>query len=195
MGDFYNGWRRKTGMGVLAVALALMVIWMRSYELHDHVWLLRPSSYHTVYSHQGRLDWYCDRPSTKDFRRLPHTSFSRLTQFAPDRSLLFHQNLWDPLLDYEIDWQWKWSQFNFGAGKEPPPPPEPSIWDTDGSGPHKLRAIFDYRKVWAAPYWSLVLPLTLLSAYLILVQPKKSRLPLGRRDSENQNPPPNTAVV
>lgn len=157
---------------------------------YGHVWLLRPSSYHTVYSHQGRLDWYCDRPSTKDFRRLPRTPFSRLTQFAPDRSLFIDENLNDPLRQYEVDWQWRWSHFNFGAGKEPPPLPEVFPWEADRGRARKLQTLFDYRSVWAVPYWSLVLPLTLLSAYLILVQPKKSRPALAKSDCANQEPSP-----
>ena len=58
--------------------------------------------------------------------------------------------------NYEVEWQWDWAGFTFGAEQFRP-----------GVMPlHRL-------EIYAIPYWSIVIPLALLSAYLILWKPRK----------------------
>ena len=37
MGDFFQGWRRKTGLALLAMALLLMMAWMRTAVVMDQI--------------------------------------------------------------------------------------------------------------------------------------------------------------
>jgi hypothetical protein len=174
MRNFFIGWRRKTGLILLAMALALTVFWMRSYELYDTASVLCPMAHHRIDSELGRLLWQCDRPSSTDARRLNRTTFNWMTLHNPDPSLPVAEGAFDSLHEYDVDWQWKWSQFNFGAGRERAEPVTLDLYSDSEGGPSKLKAIFDYRKAWAAPYWSLVLPLTLLSAYLMFGKRRRS---------------------
>lgn len=50
-----------------------------------------------------------------------------------------------------IEWSWRWQEF--------------------GSGKHRRGWV----RFWSAPYWSIVLPLTSLSAYLLLSKPRQKR--------------------
>ena len=63
----------------------------------------------------------------------------------------------DPWALYDMHWCWKWGGFNFGAGKG----------DSMSYGRET--------ELWCIPYWSLILPPTLLSAWLILGKPRKAK--------------------
>ena len=57
---------------------------------------------------------------------------------------------WSSWNGYDVEWRRDWNQFHFGAG-------------SNGSG---------HTDSYIIPYWSIVVPLTLLSAYLILWAPR-----------------------
>ena len=69
------------------------------------------------------------------------------------------------------------------------------VWYRDWGGFRSEHRIFTQPNVfsehnsWTIPYWSLVLPLTLLSAWLILVTPrneKRTQAPIDSRSQEGQ---------
>ena len=110
MGELFKGWRRKAGLVMLALAMLLMVGWMRSAVIQD---LLRIS--HVDFeSFNGCISWL----------RLDQGTFRHLVGWrSHPRDVAF------------------------------------SLREFDSS-------------CWRVPYWSLVLPLTLLSAWLILGKTK-----------------------
>ncbi len=146
MGEFFNGWRRKSGLVTLAMALLSTVAWMRSYVIRDKLEIVpHPHCLHAIVSGSGRLVW----------QRLVSTDMPFLHYDFP---FVLHSSdgpEGDDLAWYrrEVEWRLEGSGFDFGA-----------VHSFTGN----VRAQF--AKV---PYWSLVLPLTLLSAWLILIKPRK----------------------
>ena len=59
----------------------------------------------------------------------------------------------DPWADYDPSWRFQFSGLQFGAGQ---------------SNKHSNMGI----SIWEIPYWFVILPLTLLSAYLLLGKPR-----------------------
>jgi len=162
MREFFKGWRRKTGCVALIIAAALAGGWVRSREIHDRIWFAFPASLQLIYSRQGCIVWQCERPSSTNKLRLPRTKIDWLSQYAPAPGLPVNR---DELLGYDVDWQWKWSQFNFGSGRYA------IVDDPMEEGIHPVQPFFDRLTVWTLPYWSIIIPLTLLSACLLLTGP------------------------
>ncbi len=143
MGDFFQGWRRKTGLALLAMALLLTVAWSRSFVIHDQVVIMNKQSLHGVKSFSGNLRWA---------RRTPAATTAWVQWISDDAT---KYRLMDPWIDCDVEWCWKWGEFNFGVG----------TWRLVESGRSEIAQ-------WIVPYWSFVLPLTLLSAFLIFSKPR-----------------------
>ncbi|MDB5345252.1 MAG: hypothetical protein JWP89_3629 [Schlesneria sp.] len=160
MREFFRGWRRKVGVVTLAMACALAILWGRSLIYGDSVTVNRgTTTCDFIASFQGELKWLRTisppPPPMGDFSSLgflhpvpPRYSFSMKSRYLTDDETLM------PVYGgIGIDWEWrlKGLGFQFGTG------------DVVGS------------KFWICliPYWFVVLPLALLSAYLILVPSRK----------------------
>ena len=150
MGEFFKGWRRKAGLVTLAMACALMVGWVRSSVVCDQLFIpLRASGLWTA-SVKGQLG--CVR----------HTDWHEpIEWYSADTSVFPDITIFDEIhhLDSATS-QWSHFGFRFGAGRIPTP--------TGGAIQQWDSFQFCY-----IPYWSLVLPLTLLSAWLILGKRRK----------------------
>ena len=106
------------------------------------------------------------------------------SSYGPEMSGNSRHELRDPLNQFDIDWQWKWGGFSFGSGTETAhisdyclalavSRDDPEEINEFKNTTHLLHQYFDRTAAWVVPYWSLVLPLTLLSGYLLLIKPKK----------------------
>ncbi len=128
MGEFFKGWRRKAGLGTLAMACVLAVGWMRSYTVAaDAAWFVIGSQQQRMVSLSGRVSWKSYPVSGEGVWKV--------------RSYIKS----GPILSEDLFFR-EWS-----------------IWSA-----------------WVIPYWSLVLPLTLLSAWLILGNRPTSRATTNR---------------
>ena len=78
----------------------------------------------------------------------PELSFEWISQDAE-----FESDPWDQV---DIAWRFELAGFRFGAATAKDSPASRLV-------------------LWILPYWSLVLPLTLLSAWLILIKPRKAK--------------------
>ena len=165
MGQLFKGWRRKIGFVTLLLALSFMGGWIRSREIHDRVWYVFPDAIYLIYSHQGCLLWQCERPSSRNMIRMNRFEHKWLSQYAPALRLPISH---DEFVGYDVDWQWKWSDFNFGTGSY-----ALTDWGMEDGFP-RPPPVFEHLTAWTVPYWSIVLPLTLLSAFLLLTTPRKS---------------------
>jgi hypothetical protein len=147
MQTFFHCWRRKAGCFTLVMACVLMIGWLRSIVVCDVIGIpiSRTMEWH-VASEDQQLFWTPDPYAPS----LPHWSTIPLTKAKPDPFYVF----------IGVYWHWRWLGFGFGqrtvdiAWDAPPLPSATAI---------------------AVPYWSLVLPLTLLSGWLLV----GSRKPTG----------------
>ena len=160
MGDFFKGWQRKAGLASLAITLALMAGWVRSYVVMDGFWIEQKEirSKYLVDSFQGRIGL---ERTVGGLHGVPFKLFSwRLSKIADniddDGFPFWHVEQCDV-----IEWHAKWAGFNFGSARYRQPFPVSRI---------------DF---WHVPYWSVVWPLTLLSAWLILAKPRKAKTATG----------------
>ena len=144
MGSVFHGWRRKVGLLTLAMALMFMGGWGRSLSILDLF---------SVPDGSGMV-WYitldngfvvCCRDVDSDLER------PQWEAYPIDAVGSFK-------LDNYDDLRYRW--LGFGIIKYP----DHSIGETDE---------MDFWKVWFISYWSIVVPLTLLSAYLLLSKPRK----------------------
>jgi len=164
MGEFFRGWKRKTGCVTLVMALAFTGGWLRSLRHQDTFGLIvGDETVVSLLSDYGEIGSMCvweigdagyASPSVTPPMNLRERVFWETeiidAKMASTEYLTF--DLSERLLASE--WTYHWNGFRFGATK---------------SGPD----VFGVAAL-TAPYWSIVIPLTLLSAYLLLSNPRKS---------------------
>ena len=152
MHEFFQGWRRKTGLALLAMAVLLTVAWFRSLVITDAFSTVVLGDLHVVQSGHGVAVWARPLGSTIDFGGLyAHVK-------VENRHLSLH-NLKIEHWRSDKNWRccWQYGIGNAAVGSH----------EQVGSG---LRTLW-----WRAPYWVLVLPLTLLSAFLIVSKPRQPK--------------------
>jgi len=159
MGDFFHGWRRKTGCVTLVMACLVTAGWARSFLVTDEL---------TV---PGRLF-----PSCKS-KILLYSSIRGIEierQWSDNEGADF-ANANGALNAYPV------TSNDYRKGRSPFDSWGLTIDETSslcgfvvevGHLKHNGKVL-----AWVAPYWSLVLPPTLLSAYLILWKPRKRAEP------------------
>jgi len=153
MGDFLHGWRRKSGVVTLVMAALLTGGWIRSLERSD------------IVAVNARPWRYCVQSV------LGHLCLVRTTPIADSPLFDFYlskvEDTWNVLIDESgtpqlvpgdsevVGWSLEWYGFHLRDGM------------TDrNSEPFRIGKC-------VIPYWSIVLPTILLSAYLILWPDKR----------------------
>lgn len=132
--EFFRGWRRKTGLALLAMTLLWAGIWICSLVNHDDVIIATTNQHHHLMSERGIItwmrlvDWRSQRPYFHSHRR-------PIFEFADTNRYLR---------------RWRFLEFECAIGFLQ-------------NGSKFVR--------YAIPYWSIVLPMTLLSALLLLRKP------------------------
>ena len=142
MGDFFHGWRRKTGVVTLAMALLLSGEWMRGYSMEDNICI--------------RLD-----SNTVELLTSCHYGITRTRIYETEGSQVAVRLF----STYSMNSLGKTSRPYFVEHLTGIPSysiPAPSV-------PGNLLPVSTVTfSFWNVPYWSIVLPLTLISAYLLL---------------------------
>ncbi|MDB5343655.1 MAG: hypothetical protein JWP89_2032 [Schlesneria sp.] len=143
MHTFFHGWRRKAGVVTLLMACVLVAMWVRSFHQRDAVIARLSAPLYELESFCGGILVGRTAPSPVPIH-LHWWSFP-----------IYEGDKWDQdwfLQDFTVDRQSSGFRYRRGtlnvAG-------ETHFW------------------LLIVPYWSLILPLTLLSAYLILWKPRK----------------------
>ena len=148
MREFFKGWRRKVGVVTLAMACAFMGAWLRSLIMRDEI-TVHGNPRHTGVSMDGFVTW---------------------SRFAPDATkteVTWTAKQITPTLRNECrrrgtyDWKWECGGFLFGTITTQ------TLWWSRGM------TFTTTEHYWQVPYWSLSIPLTLISACLILWKPCK----------------------
>lgn len=158
MPTFFHSWRRKIGVLTLGIASVLMVGWVRSYHLDDILHFQRNGSETYVASFTGMisLKWSTFHPSAQ--LAFPPVRWSsipvdKLPECQPNNDGTPRK--YDPWTGHEVKWRWDWAGFHFGVGT--------AWW------------IVGLTNQYMVPYWTVVIPLILLSAYLLLSKPRVAK--------------------
>jgi hypothetical protein len=144
--EFFQVWRRKAALATLLMALLLAVTWMRSGIVRDVIVISFEESWHTIESSNGGICW-------KQWKGNLLPSM----QWESGEASMSDTDWW---VDLDVEWRQEWAGFHFGAGTS-------TLMISSDSIPLLL-----HFGLWIIPYWSLVLPLTLLSAWLLLIKPR-----------------------
>jgi hypothetical protein len=147
MKEFFHGWRRKAGVVTLVGALAFMVLWIRGIVVTEMFCTGTGNGlmYHSLVLGRNGIRWERNQSDGELGWMEGWTS---------------HMPSWpnDPLHGYTvptvIEWRLQFGGFDFGRF-------------------HEQEYTASVVEWWAIPYWSTVIPLTLLSAYLILWKARK----------------------
>ena len=150
MNDFFRGRRRKSGCVTLVVACAVLLVWIRSLIVEDNIVIEGSPSTHSLVSSGGTCKWTRISPVERNHRIQWVT-----TDIKPDR-----KDVWK---GRQTHWRWKWCGFDFGVVTF-----STTLWKYNITST-------ELHKVWQIPYWSVVLPLALLSTYLIIGKRRKPK--------------------
>ena len=145
MKEFFRGWRRKVGVVTLIMALVLMVGWVRSFHLWDSVSV--PTKYN------GNIHTFTSREGNLSWGRSFDTNGADACRNASFRfNSTPAQSLKLVSVAHLDEWRFACGGFDF------------------------FKRDFPNQTLicWRFPYWSFVLPLTALSAYLLLTKPRQS---------------------
>jgi hypothetical protein len=156
MREFFQGWRRNVGCFTLVMASATCGLWVRGQRVTDELIVpgrLLPAfrSRWIVYSSIRGIElerqWSDNQGA--DYT-LPNGQFISRSIISEDRRTRLPESSFDPVIDKQnccCDFIFETGHLKHGG---------------------KVRT-------WVAPFWSFILPLTLLSAYLILWKPRKAK--------------------
>jgi len=155
MREFFQGWRKRVGCATLVMALVFTAAWMRSYD-----W---PSEYQIIGDPSDPRDpppsqWLSSRNGGLSWNGCFKTP-DGIPKFA------YHSENGIIVVDECVFTHWKFAGFEFKSSAATPPDTDNAADVSDWEG---------YRMA-VLPYWSIVLPLTLLSAYLLLVKPRVAK--------------------
>jgi len=150
MGEFFRGWKRKNGVVTLLMALLLSIGWVRSIDRREMVFFPAGTSQMQFISSRGGFS-SC-RVTNKN---------TATNHFDIGSSGWLSVSLPRPrATDDDLkEFLQRWRIAGFGI----------CTWRRKNSEPLEIRTC-----EWIIPYWSIVIPLTLLSAYLLLSKPRKS---------------------
>lgn len=149
MGEFFKGWKRKLGVATLLMALAFTAAWMRSRFYSDGLSIqVGSKQQHWIISDNFGLYW---------------TALFNRTARDPDSFFPIEPRILSEYVDPQenssvlpdLGWRWHCGDFHFA---------QRDVWQQNAD-----------QYTIMIPYWSLVLPLTLLSAYLLLSKPRSKK--------------------
>lgn len=164
MGAFFKPWRRKAGCVTLLTACVFAAGWVRSLTICDGMAITFTKSRYSVRSYRHQILW--DHEHVKN-GRLYHPFFSHFRVIISEAT---HSDPFDGFR--ECHWRVSAGDFYIASGiglagyysnfvPKPGPPVRFSLM------------------IAQTPYWSIVLPLTLLSAWLLLGTPRSHALQLN----------------
>ncbi len=141
----FHGWRRKIGLMTLAMACVLMAGWVRSHSVHDLL---------SIHSGRHTTESLSSVKSVLVWQRSQFSDAEYMTTRPEWTTYPFHsETKWFD----ETGMVWRWQLCGFGFGELP----------SDLIEGVQARYFF-------VPYWSVTVPLTLTSVWLLLLKAGKS---------------------
>jgi len=150
MGEFFRGWKRKLGCVTLLMALVFMTLWVRSFEA-DYLVCYKQRCLISV--NGGLIFESPTQPSSIQSNRFLFLS----------RNLKKYKFIAAPFEapTPEDKWRRQWAGFVIA---------EYDVAVTLANG----TVLLETNRFYRVPYWSLTVPLTLISAFLLLSKPRQS---------------------
>jgi hypothetical protein len=146
MWSYFRGWKRKIGVVTLAMACGFMMAWMRSFHYWDAFTFVSGNSLdRLLFGHEG-ITWERTLEPGSVLLRVSHRRYRCIYDAKGLRPLLEGWN-------YRHLWRWQFCGFDFGE-----------LMVEGQAGKHRL--------LFSVPYWSIVAPLTLISAWCLLTKPR-----------------------
>ena len=153
MREFFRSWRRKVGVVTLAMACVFMVVWVRSELTYDSVFVNRGKVSYRILTHDSAFTFLRFQSTSREFAFDPLPVWTS-TDFGDRKRMPF-----DDMQGMDIDWRVDCFGFHFGAGLSK----------------DRLKLEPDaYLNIAVVPYWSITIPLTLISLWLLLFKPRSS---------------------
>ena len=148
MREFFHGWRRKVGVVTLVMACGVAGLWVRSQQMRDSLQVrVADNAAHLFISNESELVWQSMRHEATDEVQLRRFAISR-TLVSENRVYVANRRRGTETEDYSHSVSFRTITGSWTGNKI------------------QLAA-------WRFPHWALVIPLTILSAYLILWKPRK----------------------
>lgn len=146
---FFKPLRRKFGVVTLVMACVFACGWVRSVYISEVVSSLISDQTQVFMNSTDGMFW-CGRFIVHDPGYFSSQPTLRWVQYDDNK---FNRE------DWELSWYWCFSDGGMVA-------------HSSGTTPQNQQ--YDYFLVAMMPYWSIVIPMTLLSAYLLLSKPRQS---------------------
>ena len=143
---FFSGWKRKLGVLTLLMACVLMAGWVRSkYVMEALICSIGQIPTHSISSRDGSLIWTLD--DNPNFGKYPFYASTAVTG-----------QRWDSPF---VKWRWRRLGFAYGETTE-------QVFRQGNT----ILSIWN-GSILVIPYWSLVVPLTALTAWLLFSKSKR----------------------
>lgn len=156
MREFFRGWKRKAGVVTLVMALPVMGLWVRSAIVYERALIPCRKSIQYIASGGHAFFWAASEVEREGmFSHFP-TEWQYVPYVPENYPDCCRIPLWD--MDSTTRWELNFCGFHFIEGE---------IDSRDYT--RKLRG-----SIWVFHYWSIVTPLTLLSAWLLLSKPRRT---------------------
>ena len=152
VGEFFKGWRRKAGLVTLVIACVVAIGWMRSYTTKEEVLIPAIRRQHAVLSADGMLFWMAWEEKS------PRLQWMSVPLLAPGPHDVYTRHFPTSMLSL--------MDLSIVVDEQ-----HLIIRGSDLSLPAYSRSVIGY--------WLLAIPLTLLSAWLILAKPRKAKTATG----------------
>lgn len=154
MGTFFRGWRRKVGTAFLVAALLLTVGWLRSLGRQELIHVCPNRSVLCINSMDGdlgltRISFLSHDVAVSKSLVLFKSPLKRINVGWSSEKLTNGKEV-APWIGADSEWHWKWGGFSLGTASH--------------------GTLMDDRELayLIVPYWCMVWPMTLLSAFLLL---------------------------
>lgn len=161
MSEFFKPWRRKIGVVTLVMACALMAGWVRSSVKFDGIEIISSKSKYAMSSVRGKLRCFYAHGEQARVEK-PEIRFP---------SFVIKENNFDSKFELRSKrLSFVVSDFRFMTGSES------QLFYSDLVQAQAPEVLVD-QIIAQVPYWSVTIPLSLLSAYLLLSKPRPAKPP------------------
>jgi hypothetical protein len=160
--EFFRGWKRKVGCVTLVMALVTTGAWITSLQTGGEYCFGKGESrlYHSITLRRGGLIWNrfeCGEDETMNYG----AGWTRSNALPLDDGPFV-----GVAIPFDIDWRWKRLGFDLGEWH----------WQTN----HQFRVLF-----LMIPFAPIIIPLTAISAWLLLSKPRAKIKPPATPAGEN----------